>query len=1093
MPEQTTEGFRVSPQQVQLWRAQQQAGGETFRAVCAVEVRGALDAAALESAARLAAARHEILRTSLHTLPGMSLPVQVIESDGELSFVRHDWRASDAREQRRQLDALFESERRPAAPAETRGAHLLRCSLLALADERHILLISLPALCADARSLHNLAREVCVNYEAALNAAAPAGEVMQYADVSEILNELLEAADTEAGREYWRSRRPRGRDAVRLPLADHDARSASFDPQLIERRLDADLAGQLASAAAREGAPVSTLLLACWQVWLWRVAGQPVEVTVGVLFDGRSYEGLEDALGVFAKHLPLTFDFAEGQRLPEVLQRVAGAVAEASRWQEYFSWPEAAADETDEAGGFFPFCFESAPEPASWSAHAATTFAPIRHYACFDRFKIKLEYARGDGADAPRLNWHYDAGALKGEQVVLLAEQFEALLASVVGLREPSLAELELLGQAERRRLLVEFNDTRVDFGAGRSLHHLFEEQAARTPSRTALVFDNESLSYAELDARANQLAHRLLREGVRADAPVAICVERSMEMVVGLLGILKAGGAYLPLDPEYPRERLSFMLEDARPSVVLTQERLEAGLPEQAGRVLRLDTDWPLIAAERTDTPAVVSTVDNLAYIIYTSGSTGRPKGTMISHRAICNHMLWMQSEFPLAAEDRVLQKTPISFDASVWEFYAPLLSGAALALAHPWGHQDTSYLCRVVNEQQVTTLQLVPSLLRVLLEEKAFASCRSLRRVFCGGEALTADLQAAFFATGLDASLHNLYGPTEATIDATFHTAERDAGGGLSVPIGRPVSNTEAYVLDGLLNPVPTGVAGELYLGGDGLARGYLNRPGLTAERFIPHPFARGAGARLYRTGDTVRHLSTGVLEYLGRADAQVKLRGNRVELGEVEALLSAHPSVRAAVAVVREDASGEAALLAYVVSDETAAADSVELRTYLRAHAPEYMVPSEIITLERFPLLPNGKVDRRALPAPRPGQRQRTAAYTAPRTELEQSLAALWQEFLHVEQVSATDNFFDLGGHSLLMIRVHSRLQELLGRSLPIVKMFQYPTIEALAQWLDEGEAAPDELALDETRQRVETRRESARRQRQVRAGRRAPGGV
>jgi len=523
-----------------------------------------------------------------------------------------------------------------------------------------------------------------------------------------------------------------------------------------------------------------------------------------------------------------------------------------------------------------------------------------------------------------------------------------------------------------------------------------------RTPDAVAVVFEDQQLSYRELNLRANQLAHYLQRLGVGTESLVALCMERSIDMVVALLGILKAGGAYVPLDPSYPRERLGFMLEDTEAAVLVTHERLIEKLPEQSTHLVYLDKDREKIVAENSDNPVSGATAENLAYVIYTSGSTGTPKGVMIRHCAISNHMLWMQEALPLHEGGRVLQKTPFSFDASIWEFYAPLLAGARLVMAPPGVHQDSARLIKVLVEQEVTVLQLVPSMLRILVEEEGLESCQNLRRVFCGGEVLPFQLTERF-AGRSKAELYNLYGPTEATIDVTYGICgDKD---GQSVSIGRPIANMQVYILDSYLQPVPIGVVGELYIGGTGLARGYLNRPELTAEKFIPNPFSGDPSSRLYRTGDFARYLPYGNIEFLGRIDNQVKIRGFRIELGEIESVLGTHPGVRETVVLAREDSPGDKRLVAYVVAAPAFFPSASELRSFLKQKLPEYMVPSAFVFLDALPLTPNGKLDRNALPAPDLSRPELEQGFVAPRTPLEEIIAQIWAEVLKVEKVGTS----------------------------------------------------------------------------------------
>jgi amino acid adenylation domain-containing protein/non-ribosomal peptide synthase protein (TIGR01720 family) len=576
-------------------------------------------------------------------------------------------------------------------------------------------------------------------------------------------------------------------------------------------------------------------------------------------------------------------------------------------------------------------------------------------------------------------------------------------------------------------------------------MHELFERQAERTPAAVALVSGGEELTYAELNSRANRLAHYLRARGVRADTPVGLCLERSAEMVVAMLGVLKAGGAYVPLDPEYPRERLAFMLADCGARLLLTQRRASEGLPQHAAEEVRLDADWPEIAQSPDTKPEEAAEPENLAYVIYTSGSTGRPKGVMVTHRALFNHMAWMQRRFRFAGHDRIIQKTPFSFDASVWELFAPLLVGARLVLAAPGGHQDPAYLLSFMAEQGITALKIVPSLLERLLEQEGIERCRSLRYVFCGAEAMPLKLAERFFARA-DAKLFNLYGPTEAAIDVTCWACE-PGHGRRSIPIGNPIINTQVYVLDARMRAVPLGVSGELYVGGENLARGYLSRPELTAERFVPHPFSRTPGARLYRTGDIVRWNDEGELEYLGRNDQQVKVRGYRIETGEIEAALFEREEVGQAVVLVREEEGRGKQLAAFVCPADGVAPDGKELREHLQARLPEYMVPASIAVLERMPLTPSGKIDRQALLKVKTGEGARADEYEGARDEVEAQLAQIWQDVLGVERVGIRDNFFELGGDSIISIQIVSKANQL-GLPLRVRQIFQHRTIAELA---------------------------------------------
>jgi amino acid adenylation domain-containing protein len=614
-----------------------------------------------------------------------------------------------------------------------------------------------------------------------------------------------------------------------------------------------------------------------------------------------------------------------------------------------------------------------------------------------------------------------------------------------------------LLSDADRYKVLELWNDTQSRYPKNLCVHQLFEAQVERTPDAIAVVFEDQSLTYRELNQRANQLAHYLRTLGVAPEVIVGIYLDRSIEMIVGLLGILKAGGAYVPLDPTHPADRLSFILADTQASVILTQSQWVEQLSEQPATpatIVSLDTDWEIIAQNSVENPFSLAIASDLIYTIYTSGSTGQPKGVLITHAGICNQLHWRQTTFPLTAADRVLQNISFSFDPSVWQIFWALCYGAQLILPRPDGHKDTTYLVQLIAQQQISVIALVPSMLRVLLEEKGIDRCTCLKHVFCGGEALTLDLQERFFERfNLDRVLHNVYGPTEASIDATFWTVERGVQYPVA-PIGRPIANAQIYILDADLQPVPIGEAGELHIGGDGLARGYLNRPELTKEKFIPHPFSPDPEARLYKTGDLARYLPDGNIEFLGRIDHQVKIRGFRIELGEIEAALNHYPGIEQSVAIAREDIPGNKRLVAYLISTETQRPNVRELRQFLQEKLPEYMVPSAFVWLDAFPLNPNGKVDRHKLPAPEP-ERPDLETFIAPQNALELELTQIWEAVLNVQPIGVNDNFFELGGNSLNAARLLNEVETQFHKKLPISTFLQAPTIAQLSELLRQEE--------------------------------------
>jgi amino acid adenylation domain-containing protein len=633
-----------------------------------------------------------------------------------------------------------------------------------------------------------------------------------------------------------------------------------------------------------------------------------------------------------------------------------------------------------------------------------------------------------------------------------MLSHFENLLQEIVADPGRRLLDFRLMTQAEQHQLLVEWNDTKRDYPEDKCVHQLFEEQVERTPDAAAVVFESQKLTYRELNQRANQLAHYLIRLGVEPEQLVGIFMARSLEMVVAVLGILKAGAAYVPLDPESPKERLVFFLQDTKISIVVTQQPLIERLPSGEAHPMCLDPDWVTLRQERTENPIFRGTPTRLAYVTYTSGSTGQPKGVMIEHKSLVNYLHWVNS--CLFSDDigTVPMTTEITFDACLKQLFAPLLCGKQVWLVPRGLVMQPSALLEEIRRNVRVGLNCVPSLWAAILNEidsiQAMTLAKTLKCVFLGGERLSEELVTKSFAALPALKIWNLYGPTETTANASNG---RIASSG-KVTIGNPVSNTEIYLLDNQLQPVPVGVTGEVYIGGVGLARGYLNGPELTAEKFIASPVSSLPGERLYRTGDLARYVSDGNIEFLGRIDHQVKIRGFRIELGEIESALSQHPSVHEDVVLAREDVVGDKRLVAYIVSNQQPAPSTDNLYSFLKQKLPDYMIPSAFVFLDALPLTSNGKVDRQALPPPGPSRRELETAFVVPRTPTEDLLAKAWAELLKLEKVGIHDNFFDLGGHSLLAMQVISRLRSAVNLDVPLRSLFENPTIAGLAELID-----------------------------------------
>jgi len=795
-------------------------------------------------------------------------------------------------------------------------------------------------------------------------------------------------------------------------------------------------------------------LLAAFKTLLYRYSGQD-DIIVGTPIAGRRYSELEQLVGFFVNTLVLRSNLSGEPSFRELLARVRDATLDAYEHQDlpFEKLVEELQPQRDVSRPpLFQVLFVFQNTPVSVPDFPGLKASNVTLHNGTAKFDLTLAMEEQNGELSATIEYNTDL--FRKETIRSLLRHFENVLQEITSKPDTSISRLQLLTDAERQKIVVDWNDTGREYPSGKWLHGLVEEQVEATPDALAVIFEEERLTYRELNGRANQLAYYLKSLGVKTNDLIGICAERSVEMVVGLLGILKAGAAYVPLDPSYPKGRLDFMLSDANIKLLLTQQSVidSLSISGRDTKTICLDAEWETIARESENNPQNRATPESLAYVIYTSGSTGQPKGTMNSHRGICNRLFWMQEQYGLSETDRVLQKNPFSFDVSVWEFFWPLMTGACLVVARPEGHKDSSYLVDVITEHAVTTLHFVPSMLQVFVEEPRVEQCRSLKRIICSGEALPFELQERCFDR-LDVALHNLYGPTEAAIDVTYWECKRDYERKI-VPIGYPIANTQIYILDTHLQALPVGVPGELYIGGKGLAHGYLNRPDLTAEKFIPDPFSSEPGNRLYKTGDLARLLSDGAIEFLGRIDHQVKVRGFRIELGEIEAALLQHPSVQESAVITRDDLGDDPRLVAYLIAKEEPSLRIDSLRRFLEDRLPDYMVPSHFVFLESMPLTPNGKVDRKSLPVPENLRPDLEAEYTAPATELERTIAEIWRNTLGLEKVGVYDNFFDLGGHSLLLVQVHNRLRSKLNQKIAVLDLFRYPTIKSLARHLSQG---------------------------------------
>ncbi|PLZ94164.1 non-ribosomal peptide synthetase [Fischerella muscicola CCMEE 5323] len=1088
---------------------------------CKGEVNEAVVAQSLNEIIR----RHAVLRTNFVVVDGQ--PLQVIQPATKLTLLTEDLQqvaVNQRAEQVRRLATEFAQQ-----PFDLSSQPLLRAKLLRLDQQEYTLLLTLHHIIADGWSIGILIQELAALYAAfSRGEPSPLPELpIQYIDFAYWQRQWLQSDRIQTLLTYWKQQLGGKLPVLNLPTDRPRSPIQTFKGAQAKLTLSPTLTAELKKLGHSEGATLFMTMLAAFKVLLYRYTGQ-TDILVGSPIANRNQTEVKALIGYFVNVLVLRTDLANQPSFRELLSRVKSTALEAYIHQDLPFEKLVEELHLDRDLSYNPlfqvmFVLQNVPIPSPKLSDISITCQEGENGTA--KFDLTLFVADTDHGLV--VTAEYNTDLFNADTIHRLLGHFQTLLTGVVNNPDQCIADLPLLTAPEKQQLLVDWNDTKTEYPQNLCVHHLFEEQVERTPDAIAVVFNKETFTYRELNHRANQIAHSLHQLGVQPDVVVGICMERSPEMVIGILAILKAGGAYLPLDPAYPQERLALMLADAGVKVLLTQQHLVKELPPHQAQVICLDTDSETFAAHSQENLVGEVKPENLAYVIYTSGSTGIPKGVMNTHLGLCNRLLWMQDAYQLTPADRVLQKTPFSFDVSVWEFFWPLLTGAILVLAKPEGHKDASYLVELIAQEQITTLHFVPSMLQVFLEAPGLEKCQSLKRVICSGEALPFDLQERFFEY-LDAELYNLYGPTEAAIDVTAWRCQQGSNEKI-VPIGRPIANTQIYILDRHLQPVPIGVPGELHIGGVGLARGYLNRPELTEEKFIPnplthfelpildyklgdcsknpedcdrtqfsnpksvlessevpsgtlrvdakrllvrvrrkppHPYGKPLRVyrlsaksqnlkfnRLYKTGDLARYRPDGNIEFLGRIDHQVKIRGFRIELGEIEAVLGQHPQVREVVVIATEDRLSERRLVAYVVPNQDHPPSIDELRDRLREKLPEYMVPSAFVILDTLPLTPNGKVDRRALPVPDSLRPELASTYQPPQSQIEQEIAKVWQTVLHLEKVGVNDNFFDLGGNSLLMVQVTNKLQAVFQRNFSVVTMFQHPTISSLAQYLSQ----------------------------------------
>jgi len=1052
--------FPLSFAQQRLWFFEQlNPGNFTYHILAAVRLTGTLDATSLDRSLNELVKRHEVLRTAFKTINGQ--PVQAIASNLELQILEIDLRSLPETERSREVERLIAAEAKLAF--DLSQAPLLRAKLLHLSDSNWVLLLSTHHIIFDAWSMGIFIQELATFYQAfCTGKPSPLPELsVQYADFASWQRQWLQGEVLETQLAYWKKQLGGNLPVLNLPTDRPRSAVQTFRGAVHKFTIPKAIAEEIAQLSQREKATLFMTLLAAFKTLIYRYTGQE-DILVGSPIANRNRREIEELIGLFANTLVFRTNLSSNPTFKDLLGRVREVALGAYNHQDlpFEKLVEIIHHERDLSHNpLFQVLFSLRNVRTPQIKLPGLTLSSLEIERKTARFDLALDLEEGlEGINA---TLEYSQDLFDASTARRIAGHFLTLLESIAANPEQRISHLPILTKPEQQQLLFEWNNTQSNFPQDKCIHELFEAQTERTPDAIAVVFENEHLTYRELNEKANNLASYLQKIGVNPEVLVGIYVERSLEMMVGLLGILKAGGAYVPLDPAYPPERLGFMLEDAKISVLLTQKKLLETLPKNSASLVFLDADLEGISSG--DEPLVgLQNSSNLAYVIYTSGSTGKPKGVQISHASAVNFLSSMRQQLAIADGDVWLAVTSLSFDIAALELFLPITTGSRVVVASREVASNGEKLLETLTNSGASIMQATPASWKMLLA--AGWQGNNQLKILCGGEALPRHLANQLLLRG--ASVWNLYGPTETTIWSTLYQVDRKDE---SVSIGRPIANTQIFILDRYLMPVPVGVFGELHIGGAGLSRGYLNRPELTAEKFIPNPFAEDPthasfilnsssfilSERLYKTGDLARYLPDGNIEFMGRSDNQVKVRGFRIELGEIEAVLSQYPAVREAIALVREDNPGDQRLVAYIVANSALKTQDSELindlRSYLKQKLPQYMMPSAFVLLEAMPLTPNGKIDRRSLRAPDTNTAELESNFTEPRTPDEQLIAEIWAEVLGLERVGIHDNFFELGGHSLLATQAISRLREAFQIEVPLRSLFESPTVATVTESL------------------------------------------
>jgi amino acid adenylation domain-containing protein len=1053
--------------QQRLWFLEQMnPGSPAYNIPSAVRMKGKLDITALNNSFNEIIKRHEVLRTIFEMVDGQ--PVQTILPELKISIPIKDLTHISKEKQMENVGKIITEDN--LKPYDLSKGPMLRILLLKLQEEEYVLCLNMHHIISDGWTLQVLMREVSILYSAFTGgkAAAIAQPPIQYGDYTVWQRAWVQGDTLKKQMDYWVSKLQGAKSVLELPADKQRPPVQGFKGARQYLELSPELTKELSELGQKKGVTIFMILLAAIKIIFYRYSGQS-EIIVGTPIAGRNRTELEGLLGYFVNTLALRTELSGNPSFDEVLEKIRETTQEAYDHQElpFENIVEALQPERDlSRNPMYQVCFSYQNDAIPVIHMPGLELESLEVESGTSRFDIELQMWKLD--DGIRGFFEYSADLFESSTIERLSEHFKCLLENIPQYHEKPINDIPYMTQQEKKKILYDWNNTFAEYSK-ECVHQLFEQQAEKNPDKVAVVFEDSKLTYRELNSKANQLSHYLIKMGAGPETLIGICVERSFDMLISQLAILKAGSTYIPIDPAYPSERITFMIEDAKMPFIITQQQLADSISGEGTKVICIDKEWESISAESTENIICKVSGVNLAYIIFTSGSTGKPKGVQITHGAFVNFLKSMSKEPGITENDKLLSVTTLCFDIAGLELFLPITTGACVVIAKRETALDGTALINAVKKYGITIMQATPATWRLMIG--AGWQGKEKLKILCGGEPLPLDLAGQLLKRS--GSLWNMYGPTETTVWSSVCKIEP---GVEQILVGKPIDNTQMYILDSDLQPVVIGAIGELYIGGDGLARAYLNRPDLTKEKFIDNPFIENADARIYRTGDLARFRQDGTIEVLGRADNQIKIRGFRIELGEIEAVLSKHSDINQAVAAVKDFASDDKRIVAYFTAkNDSSIPMAGDLRNFLKEELPEYMIPSAFVRMEKLPLTPNGKIDRIKLPMPEIVKTVSTEAVDAvPKNELEKIIAQVWQEVLKVEKVGVNDNFFDLGGHSLLMTKVHLKLKETLKTEITMLDMFKYPTVSSLAKFMNGDKK--EEQALQSGLLHARTRRQN-----------------